>query len=435
MPAPAAARLASSPPPAPPATQASPATAAPGTAAPATPASPGTMRGPYPTSPGIGEGAPAPVVAPARAVAGPTPAARTATASPATPSGAGLGSAMREEVWAIVRAAVEEAMGPVVARQRELEARVERAERGGSAGAAARPASAAPLGRCGVDPGRVGSIARAAGVHRQEHWRSTDVRHGAVVRQFGRHHHPGHEGCGPVPERRGHRCAARARADALAPAAGLRRHGHEVDATDARPRLGRSRRRRRLRRRAEQASRRHRRRRHHAVDHHRRSDDDRPQPRLRRGPSVLRDRGLRVDDLGSSSASRGTSTHRQHAAERRAVGPREVGLGDEQESHHHGARREEDVERDDVHDDRREDHERERHEAIREEHHACGHLGRLEQREEVARTGEPAEERQGACRHRRLRQKVQEAVQAEHEEDEAEEDASDVGRTLRTTFM
>jgi hypothetical protein len=42
---------------------------------------------------------------------------------------AGLGSAMREEVWAIVRAAVEEAMGPLVARQRELEARVERAER------------------------------------------------------------------------------------------------------------------------------------------------------------------------------------------------------------------------------------------------------------------------------------------------------------------
>ena len=38
--------------------------------------------------------------------------------------------AMREEVWAIVRAAVEEAMGPLVARQRELEARVERAERG-----------------------------------------------------------------------------------------------------------------------------------------------------------------------------------------------------------------------------------------------------------------------------------------------------------------
>lgn len=44
-------------------------------------------------------------------------------------STAGLGSAMREEVWAIVRAAVEEAMGPLVARQRELEARVERAER------------------------------------------------------------------------------------------------------------------------------------------------------------------------------------------------------------------------------------------------------------------------------------------------------------------
>jgi hypothetical protein len=51
---------------------------------------------------------------------------------------------MREEVWAIVRAAVEEAMGPVMARQRELEARVERAERGGTVGGSTRPAQAAP---------------------------------------------------------------------------------------------------------------------------------------------------------------------------------------------------------------------------------------------------------------------------------------------------
>jgi hypothetical protein len=53
---------------------------------------------------------------------------------------------MREEVWAIVRAAVEEAMGPLVARQRELEARVERAERGGSATASARLQSIGPMG-------------------------------------------------------------------------------------------------------------------------------------------------------------------------------------------------------------------------------------------------------------------------------------------------
>jgi hypothetical protein len=44
-------------------------------------------------------------------------------------SGAGLGSAMREEVWAIVRAAVDEATAPLLARQRELEAQLERAER------------------------------------------------------------------------------------------------------------------------------------------------------------------------------------------------------------------------------------------------------------------------------------------------------------------
>jgi hypothetical protein len=59
-------------------------------------------------------------------------------------STAGLGSAMREEVWSIVRAAVDEAIGPLVARQRELEARLERAERSGGGaggGAAARLAS------------------------------------------------------------------------------------------------------------------------------------------------------------------------------------------------------------------------------------------------------------------------------------------------------
>lgn len=49
---------------------------------------------------------------------------------------------MREEVWAIVRAAVEEAMGPLVARQRELEARVERAERFADAANRGRPVGA-----------------------------------------------------------------------------------------------------------------------------------------------------------------------------------------------------------------------------------------------------------------------------------------------------
>jgi hypothetical protein len=56
---------------------------------------------------------------------------------------AGLGSGMREEVWAIVRAGVEEAMGQLVTRQRELEARVERAERfADAAKGAARPVGA-----------------------------------------------------------------------------------------------------------------------------------------------------------------------------------------------------------------------------------------------------------------------------------------------------
>jgi hypothetical protein len=58
-----------------------------------------------------------------------TAASRGAAGANAISANTGLGAQMREEVWAIVRAAVEEAMGPLVARQRELEARVERAER------------------------------------------------------------------------------------------------------------------------------------------------------------------------------------------------------------------------------------------------------------------------------------------------------------------
>ncbi|HSO40124.1 MAG TPA: hypothetical protein VLT33_46675, partial [Labilithrix sp.] len=100
-----------------PATQASPPTNVP-----ATPNSPGTVRGPYQTSPGVGG---PPPETPARAPA--LPAARQAAASAA--AAGGLGSAMREEVWAIVRAAVDEAVSPLLVRNKELEARVERAER------------------------------------------------------------------------------------------------------------------------------------------------------------------------------------------------------------------------------------------------------------------------------------------------------------------
>lgn len=48
----------------------------------------------------------------------------------ATPSAVehGLSASMRDEVWAIVRAAVEEGMRPLVTRQRELEARLAAAE-------------------------------------------------------------------------------------------------------------------------------------------------------------------------------------------------------------------------------------------------------------------------------------------------------------------
>ncbi len=52
---------------------------------------------------------------------------------------------MREEVWAIVRAAVEEAVGPLVAQQRDLTARLERAEREPARAPQAAPPPA-PLG-------------------------------------------------------------------------------------------------------------------------------------------------------------------------------------------------------------------------------------------------------------------------------------------------
>lgn len=112
------------------------------TAGPTTAASPGTMRGPYQTSPGVGgppAGAPAPL--PAAGAPPPAPAVKAVTATQAMASTAGLGSAMREEVWAIVRAAVEEAVGPLVARQRELEARLARVPQGAPQASPAAPAA------------------------------------------------------------------------------------------------------------------------------------------------------------------------------------------------------------------------------------------------------------------------------------------------------
>lgn len=140
-----------------PATQASPATAVP-----ATPVSPGTRRGPYETSPGFGAPPPplpaagspapsprAPAVAAAHAPANPRAPARAAAPAAPAPGGTAamginnLAAGMREEVWAIVRAAIDDAMGPLVARQRELEARVERAERERDAALRGRPAQGA----------------------------------------------------------------------------------------------------------------------------------------------------------------------------------------------------------------------------------------------------------------------------------------------------
>lgn len=66
----------------------------------------------------------------------PPPAVST---SPA-PQIQGLSAPMREEVWAIVRAAVAEATQPMIAKQRDLEAKLERAEQAKTAAPAPAPA-------------------------------------------------------------------------------------------------------------------------------------------------------------------------------------------------------------------------------------------------------------------------------------------------------
>lgn len=129
---------------------------------------PGAPRAPYKTSPGIGNSPRSPDAAPAVEARAPSHAseppddgwdAPTATALPDEPPRelprvrerseapppappAGLSPAAREEIWTIVRAAIEEAVGPVLTRQRELEARLERAERERDAAASKSRSSA-----------------------------------------------------------------------------------------------------------------------------------------------------------------------------------------------------------------------------------------------------------------------------------------------------
>lgn len=85
---------------------------------------------------------PASVPPPRMASTPPPPVVRAASVPPApvTPVSLpqGLSASMREEVWAIVRAAVEEGIKPALAKQKELEARLAAAE----AAAKARPAPA-----------------------------------------------------------------------------------------------------------------------------------------------------------------------------------------------------------------------------------------------------------------------------------------------------
>jgi hypothetical protein len=132
-------------------------------ASPALIAALGPMRAPYQTSPGVGlplVPLPSPLAAP-QPLPDPTTSARGSAAT-----SSGLGTAMREEVWAIVRAAVEEAMGPLVARQRELEARVERAERENEAErtSRARHSTAPPAAGGGASVGPSTAASRLASI-------------------------------------------------------------------------------------------------------------------------------------------------------------------------------------------------------------------------------------------------------------------------------
>jgi hypothetical protein len=85
------------------------------------------------------------------------------------------------------------------------------------------------------------------------------------------------------------------------------------------------------------------------------------------------------------------------------------------------------VEGEDVDDDRREQEQRERNEATGEQQDAGDDLGALDQGEHVAGGRERAHEGGRALAEGGHRQEVKEAVEAEHEKDEAEEDAGDRG--------
>src|SRR5580658_5329233 len=80
------------------------------------------------------------------------------------------------------------------------------------------------------------------------------------------------------------------------------------------------------------------------------------------------------------------------------------------------------MEEDDVDDVRRDDRQGQRYEAIREEQRAADHLDALDEREHVAGRGQRAHECHGLFGRRGRRKELQEAVQAEYEEDQTEEE-------------
>jgi hypothetical protein len=99
----------------------------------------------------IPEAAPTPTPSPAAMTQSGRSVPPPAVSTSPGPSSQGLSAPQREEVWAIVRAAVGEATAPMLSKQRELEERVLRAEQ--AAASATAKASSIPITGPSLSPG------------------------------------------------------------------------------------------------------------------------------------------------------------------------------------------------------------------------------------------------------------------------------------------
>src|ERR1700677_1374762 len=155
-----------------------------------------------------------------------------------------------------------------------------------------------------------------------------------------------------------------------------------------------------------------------------------PRPRGFRGwrrPPRLKAKGPSRQQETRSGARRGSALPKD-AGEGRAFAARDH----EPEEHRDGARQyaagvHQRVEKEDVDDDRGDQRERQRHVAADEEKHGAEDLQREDEVDVVGGGQDPDELAGQAGGHRALREEVEETVQAEDEEQEAEQDARDEG--------